>query len=145
MLAAVRPDSWNLPLFVHVLGAMALFGGTLAVATFGWAASRRPQRELLVRAAFRTLLAVVLPGWIVMRIGAEWTQSKEDISGTPDWIGVGMAVADPGLILILVTVGLAYWAARRRGIGWQPRAVAALTSLYLVALAVAWWVMSTKP
>jgi hypothetical protein len=26
MLAAVRPDSWNFPLFVHVLGAMILVG-----------------------------------------------------------------------------------------------------------------------
>jgi hypothetical protein len=145
MLASVRPHSWDLPLFVHVLGAMVLFGGTLTVAAFAWASARRPQRGLLARATFRTLLAVVLPAWIVMRIGAQWTQSKEDISGTPGWIGAGMAVSDAGLVLLLVAVGLAYWAARLRGAGWQPRAVAVLSSLYLVALAVAWWVMSTKP
>ena len=29
MLASIRPDSWNLPLFVHVLGAMILVGGLL--------------------------------------------------------------------------------------------------------------------
>jgi uncharacterized membrane protein len=145
MLASVRPDSWNLPLFVHVLGAMVLFGGTFAVATFAWAAERRADRELLARVTFRTLLAIVLPAWIAMRFGAQWTESKEDIAGDPTWLSVGFVVAEPGLLLILVATGLAYWATRRRGAGWQPRAVAALASLYLVALAVAWWVMSTKP
>jgi hypothetical protein len=145
MLASVRPGSWNLPLFLHVLGAMTLFGGTLAVAAFGWAAARRPERELLARVTFRTLLAVVLPAWIVMRIGAAWIESKEDISGDPAWIGVGYAVSEPGLIVLLATIGVAYWAIRVRGAGWQPRAVAVLASLYLVALAVAWWSMSTKP
>ena len=26
LLAAIRPDDWNIPLFVHVLGAMVLVG-----------------------------------------------------------------------------------------------------------------------
>ena len=30
VLASIRPDSWNFPLFLHVLGAMILVGGTLA-------------------------------------------------------------------------------------------------------------------
>ena len=29
VLAAIRPDSWNFPLLLHVLGAMILVGGTL--------------------------------------------------------------------------------------------------------------------
>ena len=29
-LAAIRPDEWNLPLFVHVLGAIVLVGGVMA-------------------------------------------------------------------------------------------------------------------
>ena len=40
MLAMIRPDSWNLPLFLHVLGAIALFGGTLAVVVLGFGSSR---------------------------------------------------------------------------------------------------------
>ena len=32
MLAAIRPDSVNLPLFLHVLGAMLLVGCLFAVA-----------------------------------------------------------------------------------------------------------------
>jgi hypothetical protein len=31
MLAAIRPDSVNLPLFLHVLGAMLLVGSLFAV------------------------------------------------------------------------------------------------------------------
>ena len=27
VLAVIRPDSWNFPLFLHVLGAMILVGG----------------------------------------------------------------------------------------------------------------------
>ena len=33
VLAAIRPDSWNFPLFVHVLGAMILVGGLLTGAS----------------------------------------------------------------------------------------------------------------
>ena len=40
MLAAIRPDSWNYPLFIHVLGAMVLVG---ALVTSG------RQRELVIR------------------------------------------------------------------------------------------------
>jgi uncharacterized membrane protein len=41
MLASIRPDSWNLPLFLHVLGATILFGAT---ATIAIAASRERAR-----------------------------------------------------------------------------------------------------
>ena len=30
VLAAIRPDDWNFPLLLHVLGAMLLVGGLLA-------------------------------------------------------------------------------------------------------------------
>jgi hypothetical protein len=44
-----------------------------------------------------------------------------------------------------LTLGFAFWWTRRRGEGWQGRVVLALGSLYLLALAVAWWSMSAKP
>lgn len=43
MLAAIRPDSWNLPLLLHVFGAMVLVGGlVVAVAAqfLAWQAPR---------------------------------------------------------------------------------------------------------
>ena len=50
-----------------------------------------------------------------------------------------------GAVVLLVATGFAYWWTRRAGAGWQGRAVAALSSLYLAGLAVAWWAMSGKP
>ena len=96
MLAAIRPDSWNLPLFLHVLGAMLLFGTTMATAVLAFA-GMSSERQFLVRATMKVLLMGVLPAWILMRAGAGWIESKEDIQGDPGWIGVGFAVAEPGL------------------------------------------------
>ena len=71
MLALIRPDSWNLPLFVHVLGAMILFGATATVAIAGFAARTRTQHaELLARVALKTFLFAIIPSWIAMRVGA---------------------------------------------------------------------------
>jgi len=62
MLALVRPDSWNFPLFLHVLGAIVLAGSTGAVTVLALAArKRRAQGALLSRLAFRTLIFVVVP------------------------------------------------------------------------------------
>ena len=81
MLAAVRPDSWNFPLFVHVLGAMLLVGGLLAgasVLTF----ARGDVRSL--RLGYWTLLVVALPGYIVMRIGGQWIYSESVYDTLPE-------------------------------------------------------------
>jgi hypothetical protein len=144
MLATIRPDSWNLPLFLHVLGAMALFGATLTGAMLAWVTPRQP--AVLARATFRTLLVAALPAWVLMRLAAGWIESKEDLGDSdPGWLGVGFIVAEPGLLLLLVAIGLAFWSTRRGGDGWQPRVVAVLATVYVAALAVAWWAMSAKP
>ena len=75
VLAAARPDSWDFPLLVHVLGAMILVGGLLTGAS-AIAFARGDARFL--RLGYWTLLAVALPGYIVMRIGAEWMYTKYD-------------------------------------------------------------------
>ncbi len=59
VLAAVRPDSWNFPLFVHVLGAMILVGGLLTGAS-ALAFARGDVRGL--RLGYWTLLARGAPG-----------------------------------------------------------------------------------
>ena len=72
MLGAIRADAVNLPLFLHVLGAMLLVGALFAVAlatVIGW---RRPDDAVgLTRFSLRTLLIGVLPSYILMRIGAQ--------------------------------------------------------------------------
>jgi len=146
MLALVRPDSWNFPLFLHVLGAIVLAGSIGAVTVLALAARKRSQNAaLLSRVAFRTLLFVVLPSWIVMRVGAQLIADKEFPDKTPGWVGVGFAVSEPGLVLLIALGALAWVSARRGGVGRASMAVAILAPVYLAALAVAWWAMSAKP
>src|ERR687885_398944 len=149
-LAVLRPDSWNGPLFLHLLGAFGLVGGLLAVAVAALAPRRLPgSGALLDRVAFRTLLVVAWPGFIVMRVAGQWLESRED-PGDPTWPGIGFAVSDLGR-LVLPPPPLPPRPAPRRppaARGERPatsRAVAALTPIYLLALAVAWWAMSAKP
>lgn len=146
MLAAVRPDSWNFPLFVHVLGAIVLAGSIGAVVVLAVAVrKRRAQGALLSRVAFRTLIFVAVPSWIVMRVGAQLIVDKEFPDKAPGWVGVGFAVSEPGLILLIALGILAWRSARRGGVGRASVAVAILAPVYLATLAVAWWAMSAKP
>jgi hypothetical protein len=66
VLADIRADSWNLPLFLHVLGAMILVGATLTSASL-LAFARGDAR--LLRLGYWTLLAVGLPSFVLMRAG----------------------------------------------------------------------------
>ena len=145
MIAAVRPHAWDFPLFLHVLGAMVLVGAVATAALLAFAAWRRPGVPVYGRAAFWSLLAVGVPAYVAMRIGAQWTYSKEGFSGDndPTWIGIGFAAADIGLLLLLLTTGLAFWW-KRRGKPVIGRVVAGLASVYLVLLGVAWFAMSAK-
>ena len=94
----IRPDSWNLPLFVHVAGAMVVTAalvvtvGSLALA---WRATGE-ERAAITRFGFRTLLYAGIPAYLVMRIGAEWILSREHIptDNEPGWVGVGYVTAD---------------------------------------------------
>ena len=86
LMSPIRPDSINIPLFIHVLGAMVLVGGLLVAATSVLAA--RGDARLL-RLGYMALLAVALPGYIVMRIGAEWTYAKEHLGDAPERPGLG--------------------------------------------------------
>ena len=142
MLALVRPDSWNFPLFLHVLGAIVLTG---AVAATFIAAARSQASPFLRRLAFRTLLVVVLPAWVLMRVAGQWIDSKEDIAGDPTWLGIGYIVGDAGLVVLLAAMIIGWWSNRRPDKGWPTRAVAALAGLYLVALLIAMFAMSGKP
>jgi hypothetical protein len=150
VLAAVRLDSWNFPLLVHVLGAMVLVGATLAALTAlvaGWRRDAAPY----TRFAFWTLLTVGLPAFILMRVGAQWIASKEGFSedNNPTWVGIGLLVADPGAIVFLITLIVTGIGARRLRDGAQAsmltRIGAVLTTILLAAYVVAVWAMSAKP
>jgi hypothetical protein len=146
MLALIRPDSWNLPLFVHVLGAMILFGGTAAVAIVGFAGRTRSEHaELLARVSLKTFLILVVPGWIAMRLGGGWIASKEFPKDEPGWVGVGFVVSEPGALLLIALGILAWVSVRRQGVGRAAVAVPVLAAIYVVALGIAGWAMSAKP
>jgi hypothetical protein len=142
MVALIRPDAWNLPLFLHVLGAMLLFGtvGTVALAGFA-TRTHADHLPLLTRVTQRTYLLGVIPAYILMRAGAQWIDSKEfPGGGEPGWVGVGFLVSDAGAVLLLI-VGILLVVRRQRVL----LAVPVLTAIYVVALAVAWIAMSGKP
>ena len=151
VLAAIRPDDVNFPLFLHVFGAMLLVGTLFAVAlatVLGW---RRPDDAAgLTRFSLRTLLIGVLPAYILMRIGAQWVESRENIPEDNDlaWIGIGYITADVGALLILVSIILSVLGLRKlrsgSGVG-LGRAVGIISILLLAAYVVAVWAMTTKP
>jgi len=144
VIAAVRPHAWDFPLFLHVFGAMVLFGATLATATLSLT-SWRLSLAALSRSTFWALLGGAIPAWVLMRVGAQWIYSKEGFSGNsdPGWIGLGFGVADGGALILLLTTGFAFWWKRsqKRIAG---RIVSGLATIYLVLLAIAWLAMSGK-
>src|SRR5262245_19845454 len=122
VIAVLRPDSLDFPLFVHVLGAMILVGGVLTGAS-ALAFASGEARSL--RLGYWSLLAVALPGWIVMRAGAAWIYSREhwdDVPNTPTWLDLGSLLADAGGLVLLVSLvvgGVGVYRLRDgRGAGW---------------------------
>jgi hypothetical protein len=146
MLSTIRPDAWNLPLLLHVAGAMLMVGSLVAVvAVMGGALRGGTGAAALTRLGFRTLLFGALPAYVLMRVSAEWVASKEDLAD-PAWLGIGYSTADGGLVLIIIATVVA-WRANRRadGPGGLGRAVVALAALLVLADVVAVWAMATKP
>lgn len=145
---AIRPDEWNLPLFVHVLGAMVLVGGLLACVV---AIARARGDVRLLRTGYLSLLAVALPGWITMRAGAEWIYSEEgwgDAADEPAWLGVGYITADLGGVLLLAALvcgGIGVRRLRDGGGAGLLRAVNILSAVALAAYVAAVWAMGGKP
>jgi hypothetical protein len=150
LIAAIRPDAWNFPLLVHVLGAMLLVGALVLSASallIAW----RGSDGAMVRLGFRSLWMGALPAWIIMRGGGQWIASKEHLEDSKaSWIGIGFSTADIGLIVMLIATLVGGLGVRRlaRGQGGGNafgRGATLLVALLLVAYVVAIWAMTTKP
>ena len=149
VLAIIRPSSWEFPLFLHVLGAMILVGGLLASASsLGFA--RGEVRYL--RLGYWSLLAVSLPGWVLMRVGGEWIASREGWTDKgvddPTWLGIGFLLADLGGLILLISLivgGIGVYRLRQGKGAGLLNATLVLALVLLVAYVVAVWAMSGKP
>jgi len=150
VVAAIRPADWELPLFLHVLGAMVLVGSLVLAFTYLVPAWRDGSLES-VRLGYRTLLIAALPSFLVMRISAQWLASKEGVDDDATWVTIGYMTSDQGLLILFAAAliaGMSLRRARQAGItraDGPARAVTALVGLMLVAYVVAIWVMTTKP
>ncbi|MGZ4339389.1 MAG: hypothetical protein ACXVQ3_04965 [Gaiellaceae bacterium] len=142
MLAFSRPF-W--PLFLHVLGAMTTFGAILTAVVLSYVAWNRPEAAFLRRATFTTLVTAI-PFYVLLRVFAEIIYSDEkDVFGgnDPTWVGIGYSTSDAGILLLLISIGCAYWW-QRSGKLVAGRITAGLSSLLLVLLTVAMLAMSGK-
>jgi hypothetical protein len=152
MLSAVRPHRWDLAVFVHVAGAMILVGGLVTAAGTGILGWRDPNGALR-RFAALTLFAVALPGWIIMRVGAQWVYSKEGWDKVPSklqpsWLGIGYVTADIGGLLLLIALVLGGIGIRRMRTGSGAgllKASTALATLLIAVYVVSVWAMGGKP
>jgi hypothetical protein len=144
VLAAIRPDDWNFPLFIHVLSAMVLFGAVVLAAL---AVAGNTQAGL--RLGFRSLLIGAIPAWIAMRLSAQWIASKENLFDedvdVPAWVDIGFITSE-GSFLFLIAATVCAGIASRRGRGGGLRtATVVLVGITIVAYVVALWAMSTRP
>jgi hypothetical protein len=146
----MRSDSIDIALFVHVLGAMVLVGGLVTAATaaiVGW----KDEGAALRRFSYWTLLAVAFPGYIVMRIGAQWVESEEHLDNLPDdpaWLGIGYITADLGGLLLLIALilgGIGIRKSRTGGGGGLLKTSGAVATLLVAAYVVTVWAMGAKP
>lgn len=153
-LAVTRDPDVNFPLVLHVLGAGLLVGTLLVVALallFGWARAEPGDATALTRFGLRALLLGVVPAYVVMRIGAQWTEAAEDLPEQVEdsaWLGIGYTTADLGAILIIISIVLAVIGLRRlrnRPAVALGRAVGIIALLLVAAYLVAMWAMTTKP
>jgi hypothetical protein len=148
VLADMRPDAWNFPLLLHIFGAMVLVGGLL---TGGSALTLARGKLQQLRFGYFALLYAALPGYILMRIGAQWIYSKEgwdNVDNEPTWLPIGYLAADGGGIVFLITLILGGIGVHRlrqgRGAGLL-KATMVLSLVLLAAYVVAVWAMSGKP
>ena len=147
----VRPDSWNLPLLLHVGGAMALVASVTVAAVAliqGWRTDN-PSAASLKRFGARTLLYAAIPSYFVMRIAAQWILSKEGLDNSnAAWIGDGFMAADVGFVLLVIAAIVANMAVRRdpdSGLGKLAKVGASLSVVLIALYVFAVWAMTTKP
>jgi anti-sigma factor RsiW len=129
--------------------------GGLVLALVYLAGAWKDRSATSFRAAYRALIWGALPGFVVMRVAAQWLFSAEDLEDLdpePAWIGLGFIAGDAGFVLLLAATITAGISSRRAlaagdagGNSTAIRVTSALIALLLVAYVVTIWAMTTKP
>jgi hypothetical protein len=150
LASLTRDSSADLPLFLHILGAM-VFVGALTLSSVSLIAAWRSNSAALTRLAYMTLFYAALPAYIVFRIASEWVA---DETGWADadvtWIDIGYMVSDTGALFLIIALVLGGISVRKMNRGQAASAISArivtgLVSLILIGNLVAVWAMTTKP
>jgi hypothetical protein len=116
-----------------------------AAALIGW----NDEAVGLRRLSYRTLLAVALPGWIVMFAGALWSESKEKLENADlAWVGIGHIAAEGGgllLIIALILGGIGQRKSRSGGGSGLVKASSIIATFLVAVYVIAIWAMGAKP
>jgi hypothetical protein len=151
VVAAVRPDGQIIPLLLHVAGAATLVGGLFAGASVLVYARNDPR---FLRLGYWTLLAVALPGWVLMRVGAGWIYSEQGWDDLPEgvdepgWLTTGFILAEGGGLILLVSLivgGIGVYRLREGKGAGLLKVTLVLAFVLLAAYVVAVWAMAGKP
>ena len=156
-LATIRPDDWNLALFLHVLGAMVVVGA------WSWrsstspppGAARRRSRCGPASAPCSTPGSPPTSSCAAAPSGSTRRRASTTLPTDPAWIGIGYITADAGLLLLLVATITTGIASRRANAAEATteaaprttgvRVSATLCALLLVGYVIAIWAMTAKP
>ena len=99
--------------------------GSLVLVALSLVSARRGDSAAGLRLAYRSLLLGVIPSWIVMRVGASGSRSKEgldDLDQPPAWVDIGFLTSEPTLLLLIIATVCAGMAARRAREGGRTSA-----------------------
>ena len=111
-LGAIRPGEWDVPLFLHVFGALALIGTLALTSTFLFAAARDGSTANL-RLALRSLTLGVIPAYLVLRSAPNGSPTRRatptSTSRRPGSASATCA-ADLGFLLIVISSLLGWFA-----------------------------------
>jgi phage shock protein PspC (stress-responsive transcriptional regulator) len=137
---------YEFPLFLHIIGAMGLLGALLLAAT-ALATGPGGARGSL-RLGFRALLLAALPSYVIMRVGAQWTESESglgDLPEEPAWVDIGYITGELGLLLLIIATVCAGVSLRRGDRPGLTRTAFILSVFMVVMYIVTIWAMTTKP
>jgi len=149
---AHRASEWKIPLLVHIFGAMVLVGA-LTLALVSLVVAWRNGSAAFTRVGMMSIFYGVLPGWIVMRGGAQWIAHKEGLDNDNvdlTWLNIGFTTSDLGFVLLIALLIIGGVAVRKINRQSEtpilgPRIATVLVALLLVAYLVTIWAMTTKP